>query len=56
VFADVALPEVKEIHVVDCGLASLHLKQDARVVDTAEVIRAEGRYLVRHGSDSGDLT
>lgn len=38
VLADVALPEVEEIHVVDGRLASLDLDQDAGVSDREEVV------------------
>ena len=38
VIANMAFPEIQEVHIVDRGLASLDLKNDSGIVDSKEII------------------
>lgn len=42
VLAEMALPEVEEVHVIDRRLASFDLEQDPRLAEAKEIIRAYG--------------
>jgi len=47
VLANVALPEVQKVHVVDRRLAALDFEQDARRSDATKVVRSKGQLLAR---------
>jgi hypothetical protein len=45
--ADMTLPEVEKVHVVDRRLSALDLEEYSRIADSAKVVRSKSQFLAR---------